>query len=315
MAGYQQHLGFSGLCGTGYAAVAAFGVGLSPTQALVAGGLTWLGGLWPDLDSSSGRPVRELMSLFAAVVPVIAMAKIRRFGDAAWFDADLAVLVAMAGYVLVRYGGAWLLGKLAVHRGMFHSLPALLIAAELTWLIYPNASPGVRAVMAGGTAVGFLSHLALDEAYSVRWDGATPRLAKSAGTAMKWVGKDWRANAVCYGLLACLTATVWGDVGPEGFGPPDFLRRAEVTDAESLERKAALEDEPAANEKAGSAGGLGSGDFGSDGLPDRQESVDTPADRVGVPQTVGSPEEDFDRPTPRTAAADEFGPRPADARR
>jgi membrane-bound metal-dependent hydrolase YbcI (DUF457 family) len=39
-------------------------------------------------------------------------------------------------YGAVRYGGATVLGKLTVHRGMFHSIPALIIAAEITFLCY-----------------------------------------------------------------------------------------------------------------------------------------------------------------------------------
>ncbi|MFO0999054.1 MAG: metal-dependent hydrolase [Planctomycetaceae bacterium] len=60
-----------------------------------------------------------------------------------------------------------------VHRGMFHSIPALIIASEVTFLAYHSSDMKVRILMAIGTGLGFLSHLVLDEMYkrSMR-DGA-----------------------------------------------------------------------------------------------------------------------------------------------
>ena len=98
-----------------------------------------------------------------------------------------------------------MLGKLTVHRGMFHSIPALLIASELTFLSYHSEEFRVRVLMAVGVGIGFLSHLVLDEMYSVQWDGMKVRLAKSSGSAMKFFGPDALPNGVTMGLLLCLT--------------------------------------------------------------------------------------------------------------
>jgi membrane-bound metal-dependent hydrolase YbcI (DUF457 family) len=46
--------------------------------------------------------------------------------------------------------------KLTVHRGMFHSIPALIIAAEVTFLAYHSDDIKVRMLMAIGTGLGFL---------------------------------------------------------------------------------------------------------------------------------------------------------------
>jgi hypothetical protein len=59
-----------------------------------------------------------------------------------------------------------------------------------------------------GVGVGFLSHLLLDEVYSVQWDGARVRLAKSAGSALKVWGEDALPNGVAMGLLLVLTWAV-----------------------------------------------------------------------------------------------------------
>ena len=62
--------------------------------------------------------------------------------------------------------------------------------------------------MAGGVALGFLSHLILDELYSVQWDGTKLKLKRSSGTALKFVGKRMAPNAIAYGLLMFLTYAV-----------------------------------------------------------------------------------------------------------
>src|SRR6478609_6505559 len=125
MAGYRQHLTFSTLCGAGYGAVAGLLGPFTPEQAAIAGGLTGLAGMLPDLDSESGRPVREMSGVLAALLPLIG---VRHLVDTTG-SVDGMILAAGVAYFAIRYGGAWLLGKLAVHRGMFHSVPALGIAA------------------------------------------------------------------------------------------------------------------------------------------------------------------------------------------
>ena len=63
--------------------------------------------------------------------------------------------------------------------------------------------------MAGAVALGFLSHLVLDEVYSVQWDGTRIKLKKSSGSALKFLGKNPLPNGIAIGLLLFLThATV-----------------------------------------------------------------------------------------------------------
>ncbi len=101
---------------------------------------------------------------------------------------EAATLLAVILYVTIRYGGQTVLNRTAVHRGMYHSIPAMLIAAEIAFLGFRGSSLGVKLFMAGGAAVGFFSHLVLDEIYSVEWSGAHVRLNKFAGSAVKFVG-------------------------------------------------------------------------------------------------------------------------------
>ncbi len=201
MAGYREHVTVSGLLGVAYGAAAMFMFGYSLVQACIAAVLTWISGMLPDLDSESGKPIRELFGVTAALVPILLMQHVHSIG----VSGDRAMLFSLVSYGLVRFGGAFLLAKLTVHRGMFHSIPALLIAAELTFLCYHTDELHVRMLMAIGVGLGFLSHLMLDEMYSVQWDGAKVKLAKSSGSAMKFFGNDALPNGVAMGLLLCLT--------------------------------------------------------------------------------------------------------------
>src|SRR5262249_18761734 len=81
-----------------------------------------------------------------------------------------------------------------VHRGMFHSIPALLIAGLAAYLLYPARDGRLRLFLAGGVMLGFLSHLVLDEAYSVDFTGARLRLNRYAGSALKLASRSRAAT-------------------------------------------------------------------------------------------------------------------------
>ncbi|MCA9012405.1 MAG: metal-dependent hydrolase [Planctomycetaceae bacterium] len=201
MAAYREHITVSGILGVAYATAAVFLFGYSLVQAVIVAVLTWVAGMLPDLDSESGRPIRELSGVTAAFAPLLLLQHAQDVG----IRGDRAMLFAILAYAAVKYGGAFLLGKLTVHRGMFHSIPALLIASEFTFLTYHSDEIRVRLLMAVGVGIGFLSHLVLDEMYSVQWDGMKVRLAKSSGSAMKFFGPEALPNGVTMGLLLCLT--------------------------------------------------------------------------------------------------------------
>ena len=201
MAAYREHITVSGILGVAYAFASVFLFGYSLVQAVIVAVLTWVAGMLPDLDSESGRPIRELSGVVAAFVPLMLLQNAQAVG----IRGDRAMLFAILSYGVVKYGGAFLLGKLTVHRGMFHSIPALLISAELTFLTYCSDDLRVRILMAVGVGIGFLSHLVLDEMYSVQWDGAKVRLAKSSGSAMKFFGTEALPNGIAMGLLLFLT--------------------------------------------------------------------------------------------------------------
>ena len=200
MADFKTHLSASTVLGIGYGGFAYGVCGMPAPASALAAGLCSVSGMLPDIDSGPGRPLREITTFMAAVVPSLLFARLLRFG----MSQETIILAGAALYVLIRFGLADLLRRFTVHRGMFHSFPAAAVFGELTYLmIYGDTTLG-RWFVSGGVVLGFLSHLCLDEIYSVQWNGL-PRLKKSFGTAMKFVGEGWLPNLSVYGQLALMT--------------------------------------------------------------------------------------------------------------
>ena len=59
--------------------------------------------------------------------------------------------------------------------------------------------------------LGFMSHLVLDEIWSIEFNHGIPHLKSSFGTAIKFWGKSMWANLSCYAKLAALTFLVLQD--------------------------------------------------------------------------------------------------------
>ena len=200
MAGFRTHITVSGALGVVYGGAAVQPMGFPTETAVLAAGLTTVGGMLPDLDSDSGVPVREMFGLAAIVAPLTMVPRMHHMGVSQ--EGILATL--LFGYVLIRYGLSRVFKRFTVHRGMFHSLPAMLVFGLVVYLGYHSDHRDIRLLFAAGVMLGFLSHLVLDELYSVDMRGLKVKLNKYAGTAVKFVSPSFPATAVCYGLLGGL---------------------------------------------------------------------------------------------------------------
>ena len=208
MASYRVHLTTSALLGVGVAAVAAWELHLGWGPACLAGGLTALGGGLPDLDSDSGVPQRELFGLAAAAAAFLVLRPLEEHG----YALEQRAVLAGGVYLLVRYGVRALFERLTVHRGMFHSIPALLIAGLAVFLLDHGPNLLARLVLTGGVMLGFLSHLVLDELWAVNLMGFKVRLNRYAGSALKFFSPSWSATVITYLVLAALGLLAWQEV-------------------------------------------------------------------------------------------------------
>ena len=200
MASYRGHLAFSAALGAGYGSVAAWQYNLDWGPVFLGAGLTAMGGFLPDLDSDSGVPVRELFTIAAVATPVLTFGRLNAMG----FTLEQTMVVMAGMYLFIRYGVSAVFKSCTVHRGMFHSIPAMLISGLAVFLAYHGPDVDSRLFMAGGITLGFLSHLVLDEVCSVDFNGIKVELKSSAGSALKFFSDSWDANLLTYAALGGL---------------------------------------------------------------------------------------------------------------
>lgn len=208
MADFKTHMTVSTATGVVYA-VAGIQMGLPKVTCLLGGGLCSVSGMLPDLDSDSGRPLREATTLGAAVVPMLMVERFQKLG----LDTETMVLAAALVYITIRFFVAELFRRYTVHRGMWHSLPAAAIAGLFAFLVISNEDITLRLFKTMGVVLGFMSHLILDEIWSVDFKSGKYRFKRSFGTALKLWGNDRWANYMTYTKLAVICFLVYQDEG------------------------------------------------------------------------------------------------------
>ncbi|MFA5901929.1 MAG: metal-dependent hydrolase, partial [Hyphomicrobium sp.] len=140
-----------------------------------------LGSVLPDIDLKDSRPSR---ALFAGLAVFFSFALLFHFAP----HLSIAEMWALwlGTLLFVRYGLHTAFHRLANHRGVWHSWIAGLASAFATVIIfyYVFDRPDGVAWLAGGfLLIGFLTHLILDEIYSV--DVLGNYIKRSFGTAFK----------------------------------------------------------------------------------------------------------------------------------
>jgi membrane-bound metal-dependent hydrolase YbcI (DUF457 family) len=205
--GFRVHITGSSIVGVGYAAAAWYVGDMPPMTCVLAGGLCSVAGMLPDLDSGPGIPLRESVAFAAAVVPMMMIHRFHQMG----LPLEAMILAGAAIYLAIRFGVAWLLKNHSIHRGMFHSLPAMAIAGQIAFLAFAAEDPLRRYFIASAVVLGFLTHLVLDEIWSVKLGMFGPKFKKSFGTALKFHGPVLWPNLVTYALALILGALAAGD--------------------------------------------------------------------------------------------------------
>jgi hypothetical protein len=168
-------------------------------------GVTVVGSFLPDTDSDSSMPFYLVFGAATlAVTSVVAL-----YTLASPYAADWRYVVGIPGAALVFFwvvvGG--IIKRLTHHRGMFHSLPAMAIAALGTFLLARHYGFSDKAAFyfGGAMAAGFFTHLILDEIYAgITLDGIPFNPKSTFGGATKLFGTSTPVNTATYAFLAAL---------------------------------------------------------------------------------------------------------------
>lgn len=204
MADFRTHVG-AGLA-VGYViaiATASMRGFVQPLTPLYMFAATFIGSFLPDLDSDHGtsfKIVFSLVAIFGGNISFLYFLNQQGLPPLAW--AIVPPLVTFA----IRYGLGNIFQKYTVHRGIFHSVPAIGIAVLSTLLVLGSFSLTPRSLLliSGSVGLGYLSHLVLDEVYAVNFEGLTFKPKKSLGTALSFGSSSKRVTIATYILLLLL---------------------------------------------------------------------------------------------------------------
>ena len=205
MANFPTHIAIGTLV-SGTLATLTLAVDAVAPENLVAVTLAGvLGSVLPDIDLKESRPAR---AMFSGLAVFFAFAVL--FSVAGHYSVAEMLVMYVGTLALVRYGAKWVFFKFSYHRGIWHSILAAVFASLFTAVVYYYwlGRPDAVAWLAGGFMfIGYMTHLLLDEIYSV--DVMDTRIKSSFGTAIKLVDrKHWghtSAMAACTVLAFLMT--------------------------------------------------------------------------------------------------------------
>ena len=181
MANFPTHIAV-GTVVSGALATVTLATGMVAPQnivAVTAAGV--LGSVLPDIDLEESRPAKAMFSGLAVFFSFAVLFSLEQ----KYSVAEMLILW-LGTLLLVRYVAKEIFFRISYHRGVWHSLLATVFCALVTVWIYSKllAKDDAIAWLAGGfLAVGYLTHLILDEIYSV--DVMDTRIKSSFGTAIK----------------------------------------------------------------------------------------------------------------------------------
>ena len=157
-----------------------------------------IGGILPDIDHEKGIPIRILKFIIANIVAflvIIAFSNLK----------PLILIGIWIGVYLFFEILFFIFKKITTHRGIIHSIPMGFLFGFLTTIfLYKFLHFNVVKAYYIGVfiIIGFLTHLILDEIYSVDFTGK--RIKKSFGSAFKLFSKNRFANLIIYSILIAL---------------------------------------------------------------------------------------------------------------
>ncbi|NEV64156.1 metal-dependent hydrolase [Thiorhodococcus minor] len=209
MANFQTHLN-GGIVVSAATTLSLHMAGLIPsghTVPLFVIGV--IGSLLPDIDSDTSKPVNALFSVlgaglaFAMTLPLTGH----------FLPMELAG-IWVGVYLCVRYGFFEIFARFTVHRGVWHSwlgiAASALTATNLAYWMWEQ-SADLAWVAGFVVGVGYLTHLLLDELFSVDLFGA--KVKRSFGTALKPFSASSPMSSLA--MLAVVVGLVWLAPSPD----------------------------------------------------------------------------------------------------
>ena len=181
MANFATHIGVGTIVSGALATITLAADVIAPDSLVAVTLAGVLGSVLPDIDLKDSRASRAMFSGLAVFFSFCVL-----FMNAGQYSIAELWLLWLGSFLLVRYAAEALFHRFSYHRGIWHSIVAGLFWWFLTAIVFYyvlGRHEGVAWLAGGFMFIGYLTHLLLDEIYSVNLLGQ--RLKRSFGSAMK----------------------------------------------------------------------------------------------------------------------------------
>ena len=206
MAEFKTHLAGGMLTGAAASAISFISFDLNIVQAFSVFIMGSLGGILPDLDSDSGKPLTLLFGTISVLLPALLLNKVV---NQASISSEFLVSYFVCCYFVINLLICELIKKMTVHRGIMHSISFAILSGEIGYLLFVSSGHNMATIIGLSTFVGCLVHLVLDElnSFSLKF-GFIPGLKQSSGTALKLKSANNLANIFVYSLIVGATTAI-----------------------------------------------------------------------------------------------------------
>lgn len=201
MASFEQHINFAVVAtGVTIAPLHVAGI-LSVNESIVALFLGIFGGILPDLDSDTSKPLKIAFKMLSIFLPLLILLVITTKMSIVY----MALLWGLS-YIVLRVVVFEIFTSTTKHRGIVHSIPMAIVMGLLSINIFYyllHVDKSFSTVAGFFIFYGFVIHLILDEIFSVNAFGM--RMKKSFGTAFKLYDKsNIFGTSIVYGTVILL---------------------------------------------------------------------------------------------------------------
>lgn len=204
MASFEQHIN-GAIITSGLGVIALYSTSIiSIKGSFILLALGTIGGVLPDLDSDTSKPVQITFKIFSIFLPL------------------LAILILLDTPSITKIFTLWILSSLVLHfgifkmflyvtnhRGIFHSIPMGVFIALTARYFFNNYLDfnDVFSTLAGMFVfLGFMVHLLLDELFSI--DALGMKVKSSFGSALKFYDKNnFIGSIILYILIISISIT------------------------------------------------------------------------------------------------------------
>lgn len=163
-----------------------------------------IGSFLPDIDSDSGTPYKIIFGLLSIVTAILVFYYLL---EQEITNLKMLIGLPIVSLIFIRLIIGKIFKKMTHHRGIWHSIPFVMIVTLFTLLVTNKftITSSDKFIISISVGIGYLSHLILDEIYSlVNLSGIPFTSKRSLGSALKFSSKSTTTTIISYLIIFAL---------------------------------------------------------------------------------------------------------------